>query len=451
MSNSVIKEKLFQIRCQLAKPSWWRQFKIAMENEKKSPDELAEFNFNLRRETLRFAYEKSPYYHNLYKKAGLLPDDIKSETDWDNVPILTREALRVHFEQIKISDVPSGRYTIYMTGGSTGEPSKVMKDNYFSSKGMGWRARYWSGVKCGQNMATIMRFHPHSFRKHMRHLLAWYPSQNILLDAGNMNEDTIKHFIHEWRKTKPVSALAYVGGVHELALYCLRNQIDLPPPLAITTVAAPLGAVQRNDIEKAFNAPVYDSYVATEVSPIATQCSELVRETSRALHIHSDFRHVEFLDDDGHAVPIEEEGQIAVTDCGDRVFPIIRYTLGDRGRALAKKCSCGRPFPLMDAVKGRSSDFIYLRHGKLAGECWSVAFNHCFNAVHNFRIHQYADYRVTLFVVPNRNCAGWEQSIKGVVADLQKKMGDIPLTLKMVEELKHDRGKIKYIISDIRK
>lgn len=440
----------FDIRCRCAKPAWWRQYRQVMANEQLSPDALKAFNFKLRLELLTFAYQNSPYYNKLYRNAGLEPGDIKTEEDWAKVPILTREALRFSFDEIKVRNLQPGSYNLWTTGGSTGEPSKVLKDKSFASAPLNWRALSWQEVLKGQNHATILRPHPTTLKGRIRHFLASFPSEHIMLDAGNMTDERITVFLNQWRRTKPVSVSAYVGGIHQLALYCMEHKIEVPAPMAISTTAAPLGSVQRNDIMKAFHAPVFDTYVATEAHPMAGQCRVQAEAGLGALHIHSDYRHLEFVNDANQPVPCGEEGDILVTDCGDRIFPIVRYKLGDRGHMLRERCPCGRPFPLMAPVKGRSFDFIYLEHGRIAGECWATAFDSCLNAVHNFQIHQRADKSVDLRVVLNRDYPEADRCVRQVASELQRQLGVIPLSLQYVDMLSHDRGKIKYIISDIR-
>ncbi len=448
MKTDKFAEKWREIRCRLAKPQWWKQFRQSMANERLSPEALAEFNFRLRLDLLKFAYEESPYYHALYKAAGLEPGDVKTEEDWAKVPMLTREALRYNFETIKVAH-PQSTYKLYTTGGSTGEPSKVLKDDGFSSVVMNWRAGTWTGVPVGGNSATIMRTHHATWKTRFRHFLANFPATNIMLDAGDMSEEKIERFIRQWRHYKPRRISSYVGGIHQLAVYCLQQGIKLPAPDAVFTTAAPLSSTVRADIVRAFGCLVFDNYVATEAHPMANQCRHLAEISSPALHIHSDYRHLEFVDEFGTPLPVGEVGDILVTDCMDRVFPIIRYRLGDRGRLLPGRCACGRPFPLMDAVHGRSFDFIYLEHGKIAGECWATAFDDCLNAIHNFQIHQHQDKSVTLSVVMNHAYPDAEKAIATVAANLQRQLGSLPLTVEYKDFIPHNRGKIKYIISDV--
>ncbi len=201
---------------------------------------------------------------------------------------------------------------------------------------------------------------------------------------------------------------------------------------------------------RAFNCPVFDSYVATEAHPMASQCQYQAMEARRDLHIHSDYRHLEFVDANGLAMPVGEYGDVLVTDLEDRVFPLVRYRIGDRGRALAGICSCGRPYPLMDSVQGRIGYKIHLSNGVLYGG-WAMLFEKYPDAVHGFKIHQYADKSVKLTVVKNREYANADKEITAVVEGMKVQLGGgIPVRLEEVDFLPHDRGKVKFITSEIK-
>lgn len=448
--NSSIKERLYLLKAQLVHSDWIQQYREVMSHETWSQEQVHEFNFTRRLKLLEFAYVHVPYYRKMYHDAGLEPGDIKNEDDWAKIPILTREALRFNYEVLKADNLIPGTYQMFTTGGSSGEPSKILKDQRFATKALKWRGLKWADLRLGQDLATIMRTHPASLWRHLGLWAAWFPSKNIILDAGEMSSENIERFIQEWKRIRPASINSYVGGIHQLALYCQEHSIDLPSPIAIFTTAAPLGNVTRKEISNAFHAPVYDSYVATEAHPMADQCSYQVNAGSRFLHIHDDYFYLEFVDGNGTPKPTGEEGDILVTDTGNYAMPMIRYRLGDRGRAIEGKCPCGRPYKLMDAVKGRSFDFIYLQKGRIMGECWATAFDDCLMAIHNFQIHQHHDKSVTLSVVLNNDYPDAENCVKRVAADLQRQLGDLPLNLEYKNFIPHVRGKIKYIISDIK-
>jgi len=68
------------------------------------------------------------------------------------------------------------------------------------------------------------------------------------------------------------------------------------------------------------------------------------------------------MDESGRPVPAGVEGHhLLVTNLVNRTQPLIRYQLTDRVTMLKEACPCGRPFPLLAAVDGRSDDLLKLR------------------------------------------------------------------------------------------
>ena len=57
-------------------------------------DKLRELHLRKFRKILAWAYEKSPFYHELYKNAGLEPGDIKTYDDIRKVPKMEKSFLR---------------------------------------------------------------------------------------------------------------------------------------------------------------------------------------------------------------------------------------------------------------------------------------------------------------------------------------------------------------------
>ncbi len=443
------KSSLYLLRAQVAIPSQLRLFREAVSHNRMTPEELMQLNFEKRLAILRFAYENSPYYEKLYKDAGLEPGDVKTEDDWNKVPMLTREALRENFNTIKVRH-PRSTYKMYTTGGSTGQPSRVLKDDSFSSRMLNWRAgQSWAGIPLGEDHAVMMRAHPHDLKGHIYAFLAHFPQKEIYLDTDHINEETLQRFIRQWKAANLYSIAAYAGGAHELAMYCLNHGIELPPlkgGLFITS--SPSDAIQRRLMREVFHAPVFDTYIATEAHPMANQCRCQAESGSMALHINSDYRHLEFVDENGQPKPEGEVGDILVTDLADHIFPFVRYRLGDRGRALKGLCPCGLPFPLMDAVRGRLTDYIYTETGRCDGVGLTMAFEHCTEAVHGFQIHQLADKSVKLLVVPNKSYANADREIEKAASILRGQLGAIPVTVERVDSIPHDRGKLRYIMSD---
>jgi len=113
----------------------------------------------------------------------------------------------------------------------------------------------------------------------------------------------------------------------------------------------------RRFVQQAFACPVVDSYGASEFLSIASEC-----ERGR-LHVNSDWVILEPVDEHGRTVPAGQFGATTLlTNLANRVQPLIRYELGDRVAFGTHPCACGSQLPVIE-VSGRSDDSIVLPRG----------------------------------------------------------------------------------------
>jgi len=76
------------------------------------------------------------------------------------------------------------------------------------------------------------------------------------------------------------------------------------------------------------------------------------------------FTYLEVVDDDGKPLGYGHEGQFLVTNLHNRVMPLIRYAIGDRGVLQApERCECGISWPTIVALTGRVNDWVFLSDG----------------------------------------------------------------------------------------
>jgi phenylacetate-CoA ligase len=113
----------------------------------------------------------------------------------------------------------------------------------------------------------------------------------------------------------------------------------------------------RRRIERAFGAPVFDVFGTFETDNIGYECGK-----HAGYHLAIDCVVVEFLRD-GRPVAAGESGDLVCTVLNNLAMPLIRYKLGDIGSASTERCTCGRVFPLMNVVEGRSVDCVVMPDG----------------------------------------------------------------------------------------
>jgi phenylacetate-CoA ligase len=112
-------------------------------------------------------------------------------------------------------------------------------------------------------------------------------------------------------------------------------------------------------------------------------------------------RVIEIVDESGSPLPPGETGYIAVTDLSETAFPFIRYLIGDMGSLSEEPCTCGRSYPLLRGIVGRSSDIITVGGKQIHGEF----FTHLFYGhpeIKQFQVVQEAADRLIVKIVSDQ-------------------------------------------------
>lgn len=444
---SSVKSKLFLAKYSLYKPGAVPYFKQLLVQQSLSRDELAALNWQRTKALVEYAYENTPYYRRRFDEIGFSPQDMRTPDDFRHVPLLTRRDLQDNFRELVSVEAKPRDLRLSTTGGSTGEPVKVYHQKAVVRAATGWRMLSWWGLPPGVDFASIYRDTNTTWRARTINRLLWWPARRIDLDAVKITANDIRRFVEELHAAKPAFIHGYVGSVDYVASYLLDNQIKVPAPKAIWVTSAPLTSVQSMRIEKAFGAPVYDQYGCCEIYWLAAQCPK-----RQGLHMFSDIRRFEFIDDDDQPCPDGVQGRIVVTDLENRFFPIIRYLNGDMGKSLPGQCECGVTLPLMDKVTGRVSESVRLPDGQnMSGEYLTTIFDETPDAIRQFQVHQKADYSIEILVVPNIS-EGQLDSILDAVKNkmLEDVKHQVPVSVNKVAEIPQKGGKLRFIRSDVK-
>ena len=155
----------------------------------------------------------------------------------------------------------------------------------------------------------------------------------------------------EWREFAPLGVEADPAYLAIIARAAIARGARLPVPEFITLTYETTTRAMRRDIERAFGAPVFQLYGATEAGVLFMEC-EL-----GLLHPNERHSHVDL-------VPLPGRGRLArvlVTTLGRAWMPLLRYDIGDVVRvAESRDCACGLKSdgPLLERVEGRQSDCI---------------------------------------------------------------------------------------------
>lgn len=322
---------------------------------------------------LRHAWENTLYYKEVLSNCGVVVDGEVHLDRFDEIPILTKETILQQGDRLKATVLPNGRKPyINRTGGSTGQPTVFYQDNH-----------YWN-----VNVATKnYHFEVHGKQVGELEMKVWGSDRDVVHDTsgwltkfknylynreiracGHMTDQDIEVIVQDINSLKPRTIWGYTDGIYTIAKYILRAGLTVVhPPAALFGGGGTLLPRMRETIEEAFGAPMINMYGSREMGDVACECEKQV-----GLHISSHSHRVEVLGTQGRPV-IDQDGDIIITSLHNYAMPFIRYNIGDRGRLTGKKCSCGRGFPLLESVLGRSMESFMTAEGAIVSPTYLIS------------------------------------------------------------------------------
>lgn len=120
----------------------------------------------------------------------------------------------------------------------------------------------------------------------------------------------------------------------------------------------------------------------------------------------------------------------------------------DGGRWLTEPCECGCSLPCIDSVKGREVESFRLPSGKIInGEFLTTIFDSTPEIARGFHVIQHKDRSITVECIPSS--VDNQSAIKTIVNDFATKLGgEVPVECKFVDEIAHDRGKLRFVVRE---
>lgn len=119
------------------------------------------------------------------------------------------------------------------------------------------------------------------------------------------------------------------------------------------------GEKMRRRIAAELGVQLYDIYGLTEVygPGIAMSC-----DYECGMHYWDDYLFFEIIDPNtGEQRPFGEIGELVITTLSKQGAPLIRYRTHDLTRFIGGECPCGRDWPRIDTIIGRTDDMIKVK------------------------------------------------------------------------------------------
>jgi phenylacetate-CoA ligase len=368
---------------------------------------------------LRHAATNVPFYRETCRRAGLVPKEINGHDHLAVFPVLGKAAYRQHPPEAFVAEnIPPYRHLHRTTSGSTGEPFAFSLDrnalpvifasHLFYDSWIGLRVydRYVRIVS-PPGPAPAVHEGPAGFRlrqevtRRLQQLFEAYTQRKLpVWEIDSRRAVEIWREIEEFR---PQFILGYTSALADVADELRHRSMPLSRrPRGVITVAETLTPARRASIERYFQAPITNRYGLRELGSWSAQsCAQ----NPDRLHVNTEVVIHEILRDDGSPAQPGEMGRVVLTDLWNFARPFIRYFTGDLATAAAAPCECGRGFPLMGPIDGRSQECLRTVSGKtispvVLGHYLCVYHDH-HEAIREYQLVQDARDKVHLKVVPS--------------------------------------------------
>jgi putative adenylate-forming enzyme len=313
----------------------------------------------------RFAGYHSPFYKRFH--SGMANRPLR------DLPILTKAILMENFDDlvtdrsVHLTDLEAylkqdpaptlfrDRYVVLATSGSTGRRGVFLFDDreWINAVASITRPLVWAGIartlSKPPRSALIASKTSWHYSARIGATLSTRLLPSLRLDAAEPVESMVRR-LNEWQ---PEALAGYPSVLRQLAEEQIAGRLHLKLRSAASS-AEVLTEETKRRAKQAWGVRVFDTYGATEYSPIAAECAHGRK------HLFEDGAIIEIVDENGRAVPPGEAGDRILLTVFDRTTqPLIRYEISDMVRAVEEECPCGRPFRVIEAVEGRTEDVLY--------------------------------------------------------------------------------------------
>ena len=301
--------------------------------------ELQKLQLERLKKVVAYCIEKVPFYRDLYGKAGVSADDIKSLEDIAKLPFTTKQDLRDHYP-FGMFAVPVGELRqIHATSGTTGK----MTVTGYTANDMGiWgetMARVYTAGGATDEDIIHNAYGYGLFTGGLGfHIGAERIGATVIPVSGGLTRRQIE-IMQDFGSTVLNSTPSYALVIAETAA---EMGVDFRKDTKLRVGffgAEPWTERMREDIEERMGLEAYDIYGLAEIigPGVSVECPY-----HNGLHIAEDHFYPEIIDpDSGDPLGYDQLGELVFTTLTKEGLPLIRYRTRDRTMLHAEKCARG--------------------------------------------------------------------------------------------------------------
>jgi len=387
------------------------------------------------------AAAKAPFYAALFAEIGLDPAKFESLEQLADYPLLTKQDVLLHREEMVNPDFDASQRLYITTGGSSGVPvGFYLQKGVSRPKEQAYLEAQWSrrGYRMGDRVAVIRGGVTSS--KASGDISYYDATRNwLILSSYHLTLERLPEYVAVLNEFRPQHLHAYPSAALMLARGLEQSGVKLDVELtSLLCGSEKLTSESQSYLEQAFGAPVFHWYGHSERVVLAGQ-----GRTSNHLYFWPTYGFVEFgeSDENGHR-------EVIGTSFHNHVMPMIRYRTGDYVK-LASKPDAELPMIEVEGVVGRDYEFLVSATGRRISLTAINMHDHIFDGLMAVQFCQEREGEVEFRYQTGPQWQG--SSVDLMRSGLMKKLGDdFVLVLREVSEVeKTSAGKHKWLITKL--
>ena len=301
--------------------------------------------------------EKSPFYQQRFKEAGVAAADINTMADFEQLPFTDKGDLRNAYP-LGLQAVPDSEVVrIHSSSGTTGQPVIIP---YTAGDVADWaemfaRCYRYAGMTEEDRIQITPGYGLWTAGIGFQAGAEKMGAMAIPMGPGNTQKQL--QMMVDLKATVLASTSSYALLLaEEVANQQLGDQIHLKRGII---GSERWGDKMRSRIAEELGIELFDIYGLTEIygPGISIDCSE-----HEGLHYWSDYLYFEILDQETlKPVPEGEYGELVITTFRKEGAPLLRYRTHDITRFIPGPCACGSVHHRHDRIIGRTDDMVKVK------------------------------------------------------------------------------------------
>ena len=416
---------------------YWRNFLDSAQYYSREQIDL--WQFQQLKQIVRYAYDYTKGYRQLYDKAGVSPDDLQQPDDFRLLPYVTKQMLQDNLEDFSVF----GALRFYIaTGGTTGIPFGfyLLYENYEIDDAFNhwmWSSVGWKPDECNAVLRGAYIGDENSQWAYDRF------RKELLLSSYYLTPTTLGEYIKAISLFRPRVLQSYPSALGILCdLLKESGKVDAVGfELIILASENVYDWLLDKYLEVFRESHFFSFYGHSERSILGIWC-----EHDRSYHLVPFYGFTEIVAEDGREVQEGEEGELIGTGFHMRGTPFIRYRTGDRAVKGPDHCAaCGRSFQLIRNMAGRAHEVLVTASGRHISGTAINMHSDVFDHVRQFQFYQDALGIVEFRLIPKESYT--ELDTRKIQTELAKKLGDdLKVEIRLVHAIEKSKsGKYRFL------